>query len=243
MKFFLALSALTALVSASECISISRRDDGNHTDPAWTCEGHIVAGCIEPNLMKHSQAFESQKSAVAVLGNRASLEVLAADIQTASQCVDSELASPSCEGVQLGDTGFDAIKLAATYLATPSHLDILVAASSTPCLVDESIAESAGMSLLMCYMSFMEHMQQAQGICPALDSLRTCSVSAVSAGCGNAAGAFLESVWEFAEDPEVHTTLLSMMEMSEMSGLVGNCHSQAALVKRFAKRAIDKMRK
>ena len=136
-------------------------------------------------------------------------------------------------------------KFFATYLDNSSHLDIIVAASSTPCLVDESTQKIALWSLGMCAWAFMEDFLPSN-YRQALDSLRICSVIAVSEDCGKAAGAFLESVWEFAEDPEVRTMLLSWEKLSgwkKLSDIVGDCHPQAALVKRFAKRAIDKMRK
>ena len=236
MTFFLALSALTALVLASEGSPVNHRDDGNFSAIIKTCEDHLE-GCI-PNRKKGSQTSDSQNDLVAFLGNRAALKMFAGATQNTAQCVDKELASPSCEGVQLGDTDFGVFRLAVAYLDISSHLDILVAASSDPCLVNEPAQQTALTSLVTCYDDHI--MQLEQGNCEALlDSLRNCSVSAVSENCGDAAVAFVESVWEFAEDPEVHTMLLSTTWWS----VLVDCHFQAALVKRFAKRAIEKMRK
>ena len=237
------LLALTLLLAVSALLaesSLLRRDSAT-----GTCITDLHEYCIEPNLDAHEATFESEDAALAVLTNRALLDQLAADVQAANDCTEAELANPACEGFDMGDTeDYDVLRLIAGYLDSSYHLDVLQAAATTPCLGNEELAESAGMGLLMCYLPFLEEVQAMQDVCQALSVLQNCSVNVVTTVCGDGAGAFIQSLWDYMADPEVHDIVLSMVGIPpEMADPFGDCQQEASAVKRFAKRALQKLRR
>ncbi|RUS80718.1 hypothetical protein EGW08_011541 [Elysia chlorotica] len=232
------LVALTTVLAASAVLTESSflKRSGSGT----TCP-NMYDMCITPNLDAHEQFFKSEDAAAAILADRAALEVLAADINNASYCAEYVLAMPGCENLY---EDWDALSLVAGYLASSAHLDILQAAANSPCLAKEELAESAGMSLVTCYMPFMADVEVQVDMCQLIQTLETCTVGAVQTACGAGAGDFVQSLWDYIRDPEVLQTVISLAGIaSEMASPFAECGQQAYMVKRLAKRAIDTVRK
>ena len=237
------LLALTSLLAVSALLAKSSLT--YYDDDSYTCINRLLDHCIEPNLDAHEATFVSEDVALAVLTNRALLDQLAADVQAANDCTETELAYPACKEVNMRNTEYyNELRLIAGYLNSSYHLDVLQAAASTPCLGNEELVERARMGLLMCYWPFLEEVQAKQDMCHALSVLQNCSVNVVTTVCRDGAGAFIQSLWDYMEEPEVHDIVVSMVEIPPaMADPFGDCQQEASAVKRFAKRALQKLRR
>ncbi|GFS03748.1 hypothetical protein ElyMa_004640600 [Elysia marginata] len=239
MGRFLALPALLAICTVLVEGHFLKRESElmwSETARVPTCPEIVSIECIEKNLGKYQPIFSSEEMAVVSLKNRTLLDALASDLKKADECLDVEFAKPTCAGES--DEEWDPLRLMADFADSPERLDLIVAAMDSPCLINEAAAERAGMSLFMCYMTFLEEFQRHQNICQAFDGLETCSVTATATNCGTDAGDLVQSIWDFVETPEVRNKFLSMTEMEEVSGMINACYPQASLVRRFAKRAL-----
>ncbi|RUS80719.1 hypothetical protein EGW08_011542 [Elysia chlorotica] len=237
------LVALTTLLAASAVLTESsflRRAESGPTCP------NLMSTCLMPNMAKHERLFRSEAAAVAVLSNRALLGTVAGDIVNASACIEASRAKPECANAYDDSEELAAIKLMAGYLDNSDHLDLMVAAASSPCLTSREMMESGAMSVLMCYMPLMEGVEMTTQTdpCQVILGLETCTVTTVESVCGQGAANLVQSLWTYMLQPQVLDTLGPLANVpSEMLAPLSTCGQQAHVVKRLAKRALDGVRK
>ncbi|RUS69366.1 hypothetical protein EGW08_022874 [Elysia chlorotica] len=202
----------------------SMNETYEYMPPYSECHENRHELCLVQNLDQYASTLGSRDADVrnSFMSDRSNLENVAESLLSAKTCLQNQSSQVYCQNVtDKHDKNLDdQITLMADFMASPEHIDLLVAVTSSTCATSQQTLRSAKHDATDCLID----LYQKDMTCATLNTCRVCITNVFSQKCGPEAAALVSAIWDYAAQSQIgRNTVEYSIEIP--ASLVDKCYT------------------